>query len=228
VGTGQAELLAGDLFESAEVDAFCAAGADDAVGPVAGQLSGIDVDAYAVNAKELGIVEFAVSEHLLPALAFDFGMKIAGQIARGFEGHDSDACVMGEVDEGGGHLAPVAELQAAFAEAASGDHADGVGRAAVDLDKSDEPLAVRAEGIVDSQRLQTEEGHAHAENLAGAHVAMGGLRPLKESFKGVKHPPQVRRLWWQPQAGPLTQAEIHIGGSGSDWLVSASNDYGKP
>ena len=68
--------------------------------------------------------------------------RLGGGNANGFAGTD--------VDEGGGHLAPVAELEGALAEAAAGDDADGVGGAAVDFDEGDEAFAVVAARVVDA------------------------------------------------------------------------------
>jgi len=56
-----------------------------------------------------------------------------------------------EVDEGGGHFAPVAEFESAFDEATSGNDGDGIGRAAVDFDEGHEALAVFAARVVDAE-----------------------------------------------------------------------------
>ena len=53
-----------------------------------------------------------------------------------------------EVDEGGGHFAPVAEFEGAFADAGASDDADGVGGAAVDFDEDDGAFAVGVEVAV--------------------------------------------------------------------------------
>ena len=93
-----------------------------------------------------------------------------------------------EVDEGGGHLAPVAELEGALAEAAAGDDGDGVGGAAVDLDEGDEAFAVgidEAFGVVDAEALAAEHGHADAEDLAGAEVAVGDFGFAEEGVEGL-------------------------------------------
>lgn len=187
MSAGHAQLLAGELFEAVEIDAFSAAGADDAIGFVAGQLGGIDVDADAIESEKLSIVEFAIGEHLLLALAFDFGMKLAREIARGFERDDACARVLREIDEGCGHFSPVAKFQSALAEAAPGHHANRIGGAAVDFDKGDEALAICAERVFDAEGFESEEGHADAEDLAGAHVAVGSFSALEESVERVGH-----------------------------------------
>ena len=92
-----------------------------------------------------------------------------------------------QVDEGGRHLAPVAELQGALAEAAAGDDGDGVGGAAVDLDEGDEALAVaaRGRGVVDAEALAAQHSHADAEHLAGAEMAVGDLGFAEEVVEGL-------------------------------------------
>src|SRR5258708_3533391 len=78
-----------------------------------------------------------------------------------------------QIDEGCGHLSPVAEFQGALSEAASGDHGDGVGGAAVDFDEGDEALAVFfiTARILDAQLLEAQHGQAHAEYLPGTEMA---------------------------------------------------------
>ena len=78
-----------------------------------------------------------------------------------------------QIDEGGGHLAPVAELEGAFAEAAAGDDGDSVSGAAVDFYEGDEAFAVSAAGVCNAKALATEHGHADAQDLTGAEVTMG-------------------------------------------------------
>ena len=84
-----------------------------------------------------------------------------------------------EVEEAGGHLAPVAELEGALAEAAAGDDGDGIGGAAIDLDEGDEALAVgavhQAAGVVDAQHAAAQHGHADSKYLPGAEMAVGDL-----------------------------------------------------
>ncbi len=103
---------------------------------------------------------------------------------------------MVEVDEGGGHLAEVAELEGALADAGGGDDGDGVGGAAVDFDEDDEALAVGVEGavgegaeagVVDAETEEGEHGHADAEDLAGAEVAMGEFGVVEEIVEGRGH-----------------------------------------
>src|SRR5689334_23164410 len=98
-------------------------------------------------------------------------MKLAGEVTRVLKCNDPYASVRLHIDKGGGHLAPVPELQGSLAKTAAGDHTDGVGGAAIDLDECDEALAVRADGIVDTKDPQPEESHANAKDLTGAHVS---------------------------------------------------------
>ena len=97
---------------------------------------------------------------------------MAGQFAGVFEGYDAHAAARYEIDECCGHFAPVAELEGTLAEPAAGDEADCIGGAAVDFDKGYEALAIGTAGVGDSQALKTEKGHAHAEDLPGAQVAV--------------------------------------------------------
>ena len=114
--------------------------------------------------EEVGVGKLAVGEHLLLVLIFDVGIEVAGALLGGFERGDANGFVGGgvvrlgrgriEIDEGGGHLSPVAKLQRALAEAAAGDDGDGIGGAAVDLDEGDETFAVGGAGSVMPSRWQ--------------------------------------------------------------------------
>src|SRR5260370_42474090 len=93
------------------------------------------------------------------------------------------------MDEGGGHLAPVAELDGALDKAAAGDDGDGVGGAAVDFDEGDEALAVlwidEAFGVVDAEALAAEHVQADAEDLTGATMAVGDFGFVAEGVEGL-------------------------------------------
>src|SRR5260370_42046387 len=93
------------------------------------------------------------------------------------------------MDEGGGHVGAVAELDGALAKAAGGDDGDGVGGAAVDFDEGDEALAVlwidEAFGVVDAEALAAEHGQADAEDLTGAKRAGGDFGFVEEGGEGV-------------------------------------------
>jgi len=109
----------------------------------------------------------------LLVLAYNLRMKLAGKRFGRFFCSDADGFAVGHVDECGGDFSPVAEFQSALAQSASGDHAYGVGGAAVDLDEGYEALAVFAVGIVDPEFLQTQHGQTNAEHLAGTEMAVG-------------------------------------------------------
>src|SRR5262249_810466 len=70
------------------------------------------------------------------------------------------------------HFSPIAKLQRALSQAASGDDPDRVGGAAVNLNKGHQPLAVFALRILDVETSQPEHGHTYAQHLAGAEMAV--------------------------------------------------------
>jgi hypothetical protein len=206
VGAGLAEGLAIEGGLAVVVDTFAALGAGDARGFVAGHLAGVEGNLDPLLREEIGVGEFAVGEHLLLVLVFDVRVALAGTGLGGFEGGDADGFVSGcegvfyggaeyggaeyggcEVEEGGGHLAPVADLEGALAEAAAGDHSNSVGGAAINLYKGDEAFAVfwrvDAAWVFYAETLEGEQCHADTEDLAGAKVAVGDLCVFEESFE---------------------------------------------
>jgi len=117
-------------------------------------------------------------------------MQPAGErFGRFFCGY-ADGFAVGHVHEGGSDFSPVAEFQGTLAEAASGDDGYGVGGAAVDLYERDEALAVSAVRIVDAEFLKAQHGKTHAEDLAGAEVAVGFLG-IAEVFVEGFHKPAI-------------------------------------
>ena len=208
VRAGEAEALAVAVDEAVEVDAFSAEVAGDALALEAGELAGREGDADPGFAEEIGVGEFAVGGHLL-GVAFEGGVELAGSVFGGLEGDEAegfkfmaDGSVvvavegMVEVDEGGGHLAEVAKFQGALADTRAGDGGYCVCSTAVDFDKDDQALAVGVEGavgesagawVVDAEAREGEHGHAYAEDLAGAEVAVGDFSVVQESVEGGGH-----------------------------------------
>ena len=184
---GKAEPLTGDLFESSEVNSLSATGTRNAVGLISRQLGGLDGNSNAFQAEQLIVAKFAVRQHLLMALVFDLRMQLASKITRILEGDDANSGVSGEIDEGSGHLPPVSKFERAFAQPAAGDHPNGIGGATVNLNVGCKPLAVGTQRIFDAQGVKSEERHAHAEYLAGAHVSVRDLRFLQKSLEGFVH-----------------------------------------
>ena len=195
VGAGEAEAFAVAFDEAVEVDAFVAAVAGDAGAFEAGELAGGKGNADPLGAEEVFVGEVAVGLHLLRVL-FEVGVEFAGAVLGGLEGYDAEGFVvvgfaefLVEVDEGGGHLAEVAELESSLADAAAGDDADCVGGTAVDFYEGDEALAVGVEGavrekagagVVDAEAHEGEDGHADTEDLAGAEMAVGLFGVVEE------------------------------------------------
>lgn len=184
MGAGDADDGFAVAEEAVVVDAFSADGAGDALAFVAGEFARVERYRDPLLGEEVGVGEFSVGGHLLLVFVFDFGVEPAGEFLAGFAGGDADGSVGFEVDEGGGHFAPVADFKGALAESASGDDADGVGSAAVDFDEGDEALAVFAFGFGNAEAVAAEHGHAYAEDLAGAEVSVGGFGLAEELVEG--------------------------------------------
>ena len=189
--------------EAIEVDAFAAAGAGYALAFVAGEFAGREGDTNPFGGEELVVGELAVGLHLLRVL-FEVGVEFAGAGLGGFEGYYAEGFVVVlvgvvgvaeffvEVDEGSGHLAEVAMLEGTLAEAAACDYGDGVRCTAIDFDEGDEALAVGVEGavgemagagVVDAEAGEGEHGHADAEDLAGAEMAVGDFGFVEEGVE---------------------------------------------
>ena len=177
------------------VDALAAGLAGDTGRLVARHLARMDWHTDPLFAEEVCVKHLAVGEHLLLIFLFDMGEQFASTLLGGLKCGDANRLVgrgfaagrqrRGEIDEGSRHLSPVAELDGALAQPAAGNDGDGVGRAAVDLDKRDQTLSVPPLGIIDSETLTSEHGHADAENLPGAEVAVGDFGFVEESLKGL-------------------------------------------
>src|SRR6185437_6497739 len=210
-GAGEAEALSVSFDEAVVVDAFTALCTGEAVAFVAGEFLWRQGDADPFLGEEVGIGHFAVGEHLLPVFVVDIGVQGAGQLLRRFAGGDADGAAARNVDEGGGHLAPVAEFKRALAQAAAGDDADGVGGAAVDFDEGDEAFAIAAPRLLDVQAPAAEEGHAHAENLAGAEVAVRGFGQGEEVFEGFHERDSYPRCYARPWDGVLQDSATGTG-----------------
>ena len=103
----------------------------------------------------------------------EFGKHFAGGLLGRFLGGHAHGAAGLKVHEGGGDLAPVAKFQGALAEAAVGDQRDGIGDATVDLHVSNQAFAL-GDGVVDAEFAEAEHGQAHAQDLAGAEVSVGG------------------------------------------------------
>jgi hypothetical protein len=147
-----------------------------------------------VNKSSSG--HFAIGQHLLLVLAFDFGMHRPRQRLGRFFGGDADGFAgayvfyaqifYAEINEGRGHLSPVAKFQGALAETASGDYGYGVGGAAVDFYERHQAFAIFTARVVDAQLLESQHRQAHAEHLSGAEMAVGDFGFAKIFVEG-KH-----------------------------------------
>jgi hypothetical protein len=201
VGAGEAETLAIAVNEAIKVDAFAAKGASDAGALVAGELAGGQRNADPGFAEEVGVGELAIGRHLLCVL-FEGGIEICSERFGCLKGDQAEAFVVVlfkpgvEVYKRRGHFAEVAEFESALAHPGCGNDADGVGGAAVDFYEDDEAFAVGVEaavgegaeaGVLDSQPMQRQHGHADAEDLAGTEMAVSEFGFVEQGIEGSRH-----------------------------------------
>jgi hypothetical protein len=107
---------------------------------------------------------------------------------------------------GGCDFSPVTELQRALAQSTASNNGDGVGGAAVNLNKCNQALAVFlvALRIVDAQLLQAKHRHAHAEHLPGTEVPvclLGIAEIFVERFHENRRRLSVVSRWPFPAIG---------------------------
>src|SRR5260370_32899064 len=103
-------------------------------------------------------------------------MHLSRQRLRRFFGSHADGFSAAYIHESRRSLSPVAKLQSAFAQSTARDHRDSVGGAAVDLNKSDETLAVFAARVIDAEFLQPEHREPHCKGLPRPRLSLGLLR----------------------------------------------------
>src|SRR5260370_1650075 len=97
-------------------------------------------------------------------------MHVGGQRIGRFFGGDTNRLIVAYVHERGCNFSPVAKLQRTLAEAATGDHSNGIGGATVDLDERNKALAVFSARIFYAELSQAQHGESHADDLSGAAV----------------------------------------------------------
>jgi CBS domain-containing protein len=185
---------------------------------VAGHLARVNRNTNPLFAEEIGIWHFAVGQYLLRVLLLDMRVKLPGALFRRLKRGDADAPVDGsflwrvkwggEVDKGGGHFAPVAELDCALAQPATGDDGDGVSGATVDLDEGDQAFAVNAFGVANFEALAPQHRHANAEDLTCAKMAMSDFGFVEEGVEGL------HGMMIPPPAGPLHSMHLTMSSAG--------------
>ena len=83
-----------------------------------------------------------------------------------------------EINERGGHFAPVAEFQRALTQPAIGDQRHGIRHAAVDLHVCNDALAL-GDRIFDPQLLQPQHRQPHSQHLPRAQMSMRNRRKFQ-------------------------------------------------
>ena len=176
-GAGATQSASLSQHFALEIYAFAAFGADYPGTLEAGQVFRLDFYLYPFLVEEDFFGELCVG-FLLAGVFGHFWEHFAGGLFAGFFGGDADGSAGLQIDEGGGDFTPVAELQGALTQAAVGDQRDRVGDAAIDFYIGDDAFAFD-DGVVDAEFPKTEHGQPHAEDLAGAEVAVGNGRQVE-------------------------------------------------
>src|SRR5882672_5701731 len=134
------------------------------------------------------IVIFSSGAGAAEGAAFDYDFTFEVDAFATLSADDARAFEAGQIFGLDCDFDPVAKFQSAFAETAVGDERDGVGDAPVDFNVGNDALAL-GDRIVDAEFAQAEHREAHAEDLAGAKVAVGDrgeLEIFSESLHGSK------------------------------------------
>ena len=173
------------------IDAFSAGSTECAFRLVAGKFFCAKRYLHPLLAKQDIFRKFAIGEHLLLILVLDFRMKSARRFPGRLASADAHRPATFDIDKCCGHLAPVAKLQRALAQAAAGDDGDSIGGTAVNLHKCDKPLTIFSAGIVETEAVASQHRHAHTQHLAGAKMAVGNFGFLQQ-FVHILHVCRVR------------------------------------
>src|SRR5512133_1160412 len=99
-------------------------------------------------------------------------MQLTGECFGRLQCSDANRFAGLNINEGCSHLAPVAKLQGALAQAAIRYKRDGVGGTAIDFYEGYGALAVGTLRVGDSQQLQPVHSKPDAEYLASAQMSM--------------------------------------------------------
>ena len=170
------------------VDAFAALRTDDAGGFVAGHLAGVERNADPLFAEEVGVGKFAVGEHLLLVLVFDVWVEFAGALLGGFEGGDADGACRRLSGEQSTKVAAILPQSRNLMARLPRRQPVTTAMASVAQRSISTKVTRRLRSaalVVDAEALAAEHGHADAENLPGAEMAVSEFGFVKEGVKGL-------------------------------------------
>jgi hypothetical protein len=124
--------------------------ADNTFAFISGKFFRGQIDFHPLRGEKIVVGHFAISQHLLLFLYSSSGCICAPGLWTILWPRCGCLCQCSRRRRWP-PFSPVAELQRALAQAAAGDHRDGIGRATIDLHKSDQALAVFAARVVDAK-----------------------------------------------------------------------------
>ena len=159
--------------------------------------------------NRLVLRHLAIREHLRFVLVLDVRVQLFCSFFRGILRGNAHRAVLLKIAERRGHLAEVSKLEGTFAQAAAGDDGDRVGGAAVDLDKGDQPLSVRAGGVFDAEQFHAVDRQAQAR---GSGLRRCGRAPfprvVRTRRKFSQHPKSSRWKLDHPVLIIAVRAEV--------------------
>ena len=139
------------------------------------ELLRLDHHAHPLLVEKVPVAHLTISTHLLLVLVFNRRIHFPRQGLGRFFRRDANRPISRKVDKRCRHLSPVTKLQCPFSKTASGHDADCICRAAVYFNIGDQPLAIFAARVFNSETRAAEHGHAYAKYLPCAKMSMCDL-----------------------------------------------------
>jgi hypothetical protein len=176
--------------EPVVVDSFSALLAGNPFAFVSRKFPGVECYPDPLFVEQLVVAHLPICSHLLQVLVCYLRVQLASQVFGRLAGRYADGPVRFQINKGGCHFAPIAKLESALAQPATGDHCNGVGGAAVDFNEGDQAFAILASWFLDAQAAASEHCQTDAQDLPCAEMSVGNsgfFKEIIESRHGFQH-----------------------------------------
>jgi hypothetical protein len=189
-GACEAESMPFAHQKTIVVDSFSALVAGHALSLVAGKFPGSKRYPHPLLLEKVMVAHLTICGHLLQVFVVYLRMKFARLRLRRFPGSNADRAMSFDIHKGRCHLAPVAKLERALAQPASGDDANGIGSATIDFDEGDQALAITSPWLLQAEAAAPEHCQTDTQNLPSAEMSVGNpgfLEKIIERGQGFRH-----------------------------------------